>query len=112
MAIGLRHAQIDGKIGTARKMRHMLEQDLSAPVARGQTENAQPPTKAAAIEHDGFVSERREVYDPRDDIGFDLECLLTRLIKPKIDAGPIAGRHRTPTERRPGGGLLHLPLGI
>src|ERR1700704_882717 len=98
MAISLRHAQIDGKVGTTREMRYMLEHDLSAPVALGQTVNAQPTTKAAAIEHDGFVSERGKVYDPRDDVGFDLERALTQFIKPKINTGPIAGRHRTPAE--------------
>src|SRR5438270_6294309 len=112
MAVGLCHAQIDRKVGTTREMRHMLEHDLSAPVALRQTVNAQPATKAAAIEHNGFISERRKVYQPRDDVGFDLERALTRFIKPKINTGPIAGRHRTPAERRPGGGRLHPPLGI
>src|SRR6266550_4362684 len=112
MAIGLRHAQIDGKVGTTREMRYMLEHDLSAPVGFRQTVSAQPTIKATAIEHNRFVSERRKVYHPRHDIGLDLECALTRFIKPKINAGPIAGRYRTPAKRCSGGGLLHAPLGI
>src|ERR1043166_1526988 len=112
MAVGLRHAQIDGKVGTTREMRYMLEHDLSAPVGLRQTVNAQPTTKSAAIEHSGFVSERGKVYDPRHDVGFDAEYAVTWFIEPKINACAIAGRYRTPAECRPRHGLQHLPLWI
>src|SRR5436305_14354862 len=103
MAVGLCHTQIDRNVGTTREMRHMFEPDLAAPVALRETVNAQPATKAAAVEHNGLVSERRKVYDPGDDVGFDLERALIRFIKPKINTGPIARRHRTPAERTGGG---------
>src|SRR5262249_16352131 len=47
-----------------------------------------------------------------DDVGLELERAAPRVVEPDVDAGEIAGRHRSPSQRGAGRGLLHSPFQV
>jgi hypothetical protein len=69
MAVALRHAHIDRKIGAARERHDMIDGEAPAPVLLGQTIDADPPPQAAAVEGNRVVGKRREVDLAGDDVG-------------------------------------------
>src|SRR5215831_17588501 len=98
MAVALRHAHIDRKVGAARKRYDMIDGEAPAPVLLGQTIDADPPAKAAAVEDDRIVGQRREIDLAGDDVGVELKRAAPRLVEPDVDAGEIPGRHRSPSQ--------------
>src|SRR5258708_18071153 len=50
MAVALRNAHIDRKVGAARERYDMIDGKAPAPVLLGQTIDADPPAEAAAVE--------------------------------------------------------------
>ena len=90
----------------------MVERNTPTPVRFRQAVYAQAPTKTAALESDGAVSERGEVHRARHDVGLDAERAAARLVEPQVDAGKVAGGHRTPGQRRTSCGLLNHSLWI
>src|SRR5262245_47447864 len=102
MAVALRDAHIDRKVSAARKHRDVIDGEAPAPVLLGQTIDADPPAETAAVEGDRTVGKRREIDLAGDDVGLELERAAPRLVEPDVDAGEIAGRHRTPSQRGAG----------
>src|SRR5262249_10377111 len=50
MAVALRHAHIDRKVGAARKRHGVIDRETPTPVLLRQTIDADPPAEAAAVE--------------------------------------------------------------
>src|SRR6516165_7577618 len=73
MAVALRHAHIDRKVGAARERYNMIDGKAPAPVPLGQTIDADPPAEAAAVENNRVVSKRREIDLAGDDVGIERE---------------------------------------
>src|SRR5215831_5710010 len=112
MAVALRHAHIDRKVGAARERYDMIDGKPPAPVLLGQTIDADPPAEAAAVENNRVISERREIDLAGDDVGVERERAAPRRLQPKIDAGQVARGHRSPSQRGAGRGLLHPPFRV
>jgi hypothetical protein len=87
VAVALRHAHIDRKVGTARKRRDVIDGEVPAPVLLGQTIDADLPAEAATVEDDRVVGKRREIDLAGDDVGLELERAAPRFIEPDVDAG-------------------------
>src|SRR5262249_54203742 len=99
MAVALRHAHIDRKVGAAWERHAAIDGKAPAPVLLGQAIDADPPAEAAAVEDNRIVGPRREIDLAGDDVGLERERAAPRLVEPEIDAGEIAGRHRSPSQR-------------
>ena len=61
MAVALRHAHIDRKVGAAPERCDMIDGEVTAPVLVGQTIDADPPAEPATVEGDRAVGKRREI---------------------------------------------------
>src|SRR5262249_59315746 len=102
VAVALRHAHIDRKVGAARERHDVIDGEAPAPVLLGQTIDADPPPEAAAVEGDRIVGQRREIDLAGDDAGLELERAAPRRLQPKIDARQVARGHRSPSQRDAG----------
>src|SRR5262245_39307201 len=102
IAVRLRHAHIDRKVGAARERHDVIDGEAPAPVLLGQTIDADAPPEAAAVEGDRVVGQRREIDLAGDDAGLELERAAPRRLQPKIDAGQVARGHRSPSQRGAG----------
>src|SRR5262249_14150352 len=90
----------------------VIDGEAPAPVLLGQTIDADLPAEAATVENDRAVGKRREIDLAGDDVGLELERAAPGFIEPDVDAGEIAGRHRTPSQRGAGRGLLLSPFQV
>src|SRR5262249_59846080 len=80
VAVALRHAHIDRKVGAARERHDLLDGQAPAPVLLGQTIDADPPPEAAAVEDDRVVGKGREIDLAGDDVGVERERAAPRLV--------------------------------
>src|SRR5258707_9007734 len=112
MAVALRNAHIDRKVGAARERYDMIDGKAPAPVLLGQTIDADPPAEAAAVEDDHVVGERRQIDLARDDVGIERERATPRLLEPDVYPGEITGSHRSPSQRGARSGFLDLSFRV
>src|SRR5262245_43468102 len=102
MAVALGDAHIDRKVGAARKRHDVIDGEAPAPVLLGQAIEADPPAETAAVEGKRTVAKRRKIDLAGDDVGIERQRAASRLVEPDVDAGQIAGRHRSPSQRGAG----------
>src|SRR5215469_15499121 len=82
MAVALRHAHIDRKVGATRKRHDVIDGETPAPVLLRQTIDADPPAEAAAVEGDCTVGKRREIDLAGDNVGIERERAAPRRPQP------------------------------
>ena len=97
MAVCLRNAHIDRKICASRKLYIVIDHNAPSPINFGQTIDTKSSTKAATFECNLVVQERREPDFARHDVCVETKSAAACRIKPDIDAGKVAGRHRRPS---------------
>src|SRR5262249_3487150 len=102
VAVALRDAHIDRKVGAARKRHDVIDGEAPAPVLLRQTIDADPPVKPAAAEGNRAIGKGREIDIAGHDVGIELERAAPRRLQPKIDAGQVARGHRSPSQRGAG----------
>src|SRR5450631_2086130 len=96
VAVGLRCANINWEVRTARKCHRVIKGDAPIPVSFRQSINADPTTEPTAIEHNGIIDKRCDIHLARNDVSINFESAATRIIEPEVYAGKISGGHRGP----------------
>src|SRR5262249_50410894 len=101
MAVALRNAHIDRKVGAARERHDAIDGNAPAPVLLGQAIAADPPAEAAAAEDNRIVGQRREVDLGGADAGIERERAAPPLGEPLIEPRRASWSQRAMPARLP-----------